>query len=83
MNNKFEHSSNDDLGENIGGITTSSKVAALKEAIHLWYNEIKNYNFDNPRFSVLEIKAGHFTQLVWKSTTHIGLGVAWNPSRQW
>ena len=31
------------------------------------------YNFDNPGFSE---SAGHFTQLVWKSSTTIGLGIA-------
>ncbi|KAF7731795.1 hypothetical protein EC973_008310 [Apophysomyces ossiformis] len=41
-------------------------------AISAWYNEVKDYDYSNPGFSG---KTGHFTQLVWKSTTEIGCGV--------
>lgn len=41
-------------------------------AVDGWYNEIKNYDFSNPGFSS---NTGHFSQLVWKSTTQVGCGV--------
>ncbi len=37
------------------------------------YNEIEDYDFDNPRFS---FKTGHFTQMVWKSSRKLGIGTA-------
>lgn len=38
-----------------------------------WYREISMYNFDRPRFYY---GTGHFTQLVWKSTSQVGFGFA-------
>lgn len=39
----------------------------------LWYNERLLFDFERPNFSPL---TGHFTQIVWKSTTDLGCGVA-------
>ena len=41
-------------------------------ATQSWYDEIKVYNFNRPGFSG---STGHFTQVVWKSTTKLGMGV--------
>ena len=38
-----------------------------------WYNEVSDYDYDNPGFSG---KTGHFTQVVWKNSTKLGCGVA-------
>ena len=45
------------------------------EISSIWYSEISNYNFSKPGFYS---NAGHFTQIVWKSTTKIGCGAACN-----
>lgn len=39
----------------------------------MWYSEISNYNFNVP--SSL-INTGHFTQIVWKDTKKLGIGLA-------
>jgi glioma pathogenesis-related protein 2 len=38
-----------------------------------WYNEVKKYNYNNP---VFQKETGHFTQVVWKSSTKLGMGLA-------
>ena len=38
----------------------------------MWYDEVKNYNYNNPVFSG---STGHFTQVVWKSSTKLGCGI--------
>ena len=43
------------------------------KGIQMWYAEINEYNYNNPGYSS---STGHFTQLVWKGTTSIGVGVA-------
>lgn len=43
-----------------------------KNATESWYEEIHQYDFDNPEFSQ---QCGHFTQVVWKNTTAFGIGV--------
>lgn len=40
-----------------------------KSPVDAWYNEISLYDYSNPGFSEA---AGHFTQVVWKSTSQLG-----------
>merc|ERR1719454_177569 len=37
-----------------------------------WYDEVKDYNFAAPGFNGA---TGHFTQVVWKSSTRLGCGI--------
>ncbi|CCE64777.1 hypothetical protein TPHA_0I02760 [Tetrapisispora phaffii CBS 4417] len=41
------------------------------DAVEAWYSEISSYDFSNPAYSS---STGHFTQLVWKSSTQVGCG---------
>jgi len=73
---KLQHSTGNDTGENIA-YKYSSDLRAFKgrEMVDMWYNEIKDYNFNKPGFSS---STGHFTQVVWKDTDEIGVGVAYD-----
>lgn len=51
-------------GENL-----AAGYAGGTDPVNAWYNEIKYYNFSNPGFSE---QAGHFTQVVWSSTSQLG-----------
>lgn len=60
-------------GENIfwGG----SAVYNATSASEMWYNEIKDYTH-GPISSSNFHKTGHYTQMVWKNSTSVGLGQA-------
>ena len=63
--NIYNNDSN--LGENI---MISTKKTAEKMC-EIWYNEIKNYDFNINKF---QKGTGHFTQLIWKETKDVGFG---------
>jgi hypothetical protein len=52
-------------GENWAGSTSSAETVVGS----FWYDEIEDYDYNNPGFSQ---DTGHFTQVVWKSSTKIG-----------
>ncbi|XP_041644316.1 Golgi-associated plant pathogenesis-related protein 1-like [Cheilinus undulatus] len=69
----LEHSQTND-GENIYNMFSSATIKLTgKEAVDSWYSEIKDYNWNSPGFSG---NTGHFTQVVWKASTELGVGVA-------
>ena len=66
-------------GENIFTYWTSGSNLKITgaDAVDRWYDEIKDYDFrtcdtKNGR------PIGHFTQLIWKGTNKVGLGMARN-----
>ncbi|XP_053086503.1 Golgi-associated plant pathogenesis-related protein 1 isoform X2 [Pangasianodon hypophthalmus] len=66
--------SDTNLGENLYYTYSSSpKKVTGHIAVDSWYNEIKNYDFNRPGFSS---ETGHFTQVVWKDSKELGVGVA-------
>ncbi|XP_046638515.1 Golgi-associated plant pathogenesis-related protein 1-like [Daphnia pulicaria] len=69
--NSFFHSGTQGYGENLyasWGTQVTGKIP-----VDSFYAEIKDYNFNAPGFSM---KTGHFTQVVWKSSKLMGVGVA-------
>ena len=63
----LEHGNHVGLGQNLAykmGADLSGE-----ETANMWYQEISQYNFNQPGF---KSGTGHFTQLVWAATTHLG-----------
>ncbi|XP_056625908.1 Golgi-associated plant pathogenesis-related protein 1 [Triplophysa dalaica] len=70
---RLEHSATEN-GENIFFVSSSEpKKLTGKEPVEHWYSEIKDYNFEKSGY---QENTGHFTQVVWKSTKEIGVGLA-------
>ena len=57
-------------GENLAWGTNMSAA----QAVSLWYNEIGSYNFAAPVWT-RSPQVGHFTQMVWRTTTQVGCDV--------
>lgn len=60
---RFKHS-HGPYGENL-----ATGYRNVHNAVVAWYNEKQHYHHDNPGFS---LATGHYTQMVWRSTTEIG-----------
>ncbi|CAF2083199.1 unnamed protein product [Rotaria magnacalcarata] len=75
-NNLFHHSGDrGGLGENLYTKSSSQPLkneSLCKLATESWYDEIKEYDFDNPGSTS---GTGHFTQVIWKESTNLGVGV--------
>lgn len=74
-NNVFDHSNcewnGNVVGENIA--MCSGQEMTGKFITDMWYNEINDYDFKAPGFTG---GTGHFTQVVWKGSKQLGIGVA-------
>ena len=79
--NRLVHSDNTHFGENLYAFGSSGQALPRPEAVvDRWYSEIQNYNFDKPGFHT---GTGHFTQLVWKSSKELGMGIAQAADGTW
>jgi hypothetical protein len=74
-NNEFKHSGNTSYGENLAYFQGygNDPMTLLKKAVDSWYNEVSLYNYATPGFTS---GTGHFTCLVWKSSTKYAMGIA-------
>ncbi|CAL8250276.1 unnamed protein product [Boreogadus saida] len=74
---KMGHSSRPDgIGENIYSMSSSAPINLTgKEAVEEWYGEVKDYEYNSPGPGT-KGTTGHFTQVVWKETTEVGVGLA-------
>jgi len=79
--NQLVHSDNTRFGENLYAFRASGQAPPRPEAVvDRWYSEIQNYNFNKPGFHT---GTGHFTQLVWKSSKELGIGIAQAADGTW
>lgn len=76
LEDRFAHRPNSNYGENIYCLWSSDRNAKAnpREVIRSWYDEIKEHDFAVEPKGIF--KAGHFTQLVWKSSQDLGVGVS-------
>ncbi|CAF3219779.1 unnamed protein product [Rotaria socialis] len=74
-NNLFQHSGAAGLGENLWGMSSSAVITFVNGSTPTtsWYNEISLYNYSDPGFS---LSTGHFTQVIWKRSIQLGIGIA-------
>uniref|UniRef100_A0A182MN72 SCP domain-containing protein n=1 Tax=Anopheles culicifacies TaxID=139723 RepID=A0A182MN72_9DIPT len=79
------HRSNSAYGENIfcswssSNTTGSSMTVSGREPVENWYSEIDLHMFGKEPAT---LKTGHFTQVVWKDSRELGVGLARNRSGQ-
>ncbi|GLZ41597.1 hypothetical protein Acsp05_52210 [Actinokineospora sp. NBRC 105648] len=62
-------------GENL--FVSTAPTASIRKAVAAWMDEASKYDYGNPTFSG---ETGHFTQLVWKSTTQVTAAIAACPA---
>lgn len=75
----FEHSKDNEYGENLMITSADNEVDAVQDAVASSYEEIKDYDYNKPGYKE---GTSHFTTMMWKTTTHVGVGVAWNPKEE-
>ncbi len=80
---KMQHSTGTGYGENLYWASplkySDGRVAAQTipptKAVDSWGNEIKDYTYDSNTCATGKV-CGHYTQVVWKTSTEIGCGMA-------
>ncbi|KAF8884872.1 PR-1 protein [Mucidula mucida] len=66
------HHSGGNYGENLYS-STGQGGNSIQSAVDSWMSEASKYDYNNPVFSS---DTGHFTQVVWQSTTSVACAVA-------
>ncbi|XP_076353858.1 uncharacterized protein LOC143248874 [Tachypleus tridentatus] len=75
--NTICHKNDMNIGENLFSkcLGISDPDPKGDQVAKYWYQEIKFYDFYQ-KPSLLHVKAGHFTQMIWRSTQEFGIGKA-------
>lgn len=87
LENEVNVLNNQNLGENLGLLSFSpaqpicsnaSETSCVRcsDMVTIWYNEISNYDFDTGRAINSSRPWLNFTQVIWRSSTELGVGVA-------
>lgn len=79
--NKMHHNNHEGQGQNLYVVQSTNPKPppnVEQDAVDAWYAEIRDpgYNFESPG---LQKGTGHFTQVVWRGSTHVGMGIAGDP----
>lgn len=54
----------------------SENCFRCREFVEAWYNEYKDYDYNNGRAKTKGKVVTHFTQIIWKSTRELGMSTA-------
>ncbi|XP_001659274.2 protein PRY1 [Aedes aegypti] len=73
--NTLQHRTEKKYGENLYAQFGKTQCSG-EDAVQSWYKELKDYTFGQPDPGVKFSKVGHFTQVVWKSSKRLGVGMA-------
>mmetsp|Transcript_10200 Transcript_10200/g.19306 ORF Transcript_10200/g.19306 Transcript_10200/m.19306 type:complete len:123 (-) Transcript_10200:21-389(-) len=78
---QMQHGMDKGMGQNLYSCTRFGSSASDtpendigRQATQKWYSEIKNFDYLKPEGPHKGV-TGHFTQVVWKATTHVGMAV--------
>ncbi|KAK9882009.1 hypothetical protein WA026_018861 [Henosepilachna vigintioctopunctata] len=73
--NVLEPRPNCNYGENIYKVSSTDPSFSLEGYVPVekWYDESKKHVYDK---EPNDLSTGHFTQLIWKSSKHLGVGIA-------
>jgi pathogenesis-related protein 1 len=71
--NRFEHRRNSPYGENLAA--AQGQQLSPERVVNMWGEEVKDYNYANNSCKPGAM-CGHYTQVVWKSSTQVGCAVA-------
>ncbi|XP_056637489.1 uncharacterized protein LOC130445698 isoform X1 [Diorhabda sublineata] len=77
----LQHRANSNYGENIFSVYSSdySHTPTPRDAIKEWYDEVKRHTFGVERVNQSTL---HFTQVIWKDSKELGIGMAKNKRGQ-
>ncbi|HWO21420.1 MAG TPA: CAP domain-containing protein [Kofleriaceae bacterium] len=67
------------VGENVYGTTALPSSSTAQQAVNSWASEAVNYNYATNTCAAGSV-CGHYTQIVWRSTTKIGCALGDCPS---
>lgn len=71
----LDHSTQNVYGENLAQWYPEKDGSIGRDVVNYWYQENKNYDYDTGGKSNKGM-IGHFTQIVWKGSKKLGIGVA-------
>lgn len=77
--NRFSHRPNNRYGENLASAT--GQQMSPDQVVNMWGNEVADYNYASNTCKPGKM-CGHYTQVVWKTTTQLGCGMARNGNRE-
>ncbi|XP_052749265.1 GLIPR1-like protein 1 isoform X2 [Galleria mellonella] len=94
-NGKLSHNPNRALGSNRWSLVGENIYMAkyysninttvtpnIEQALDSWFNEYKNYGFTPFSLNTLN-PIGHYTQMAWANSTHLGCGISQRKENDW